>query len=93
MLLNKLREAGRSLTSFWRMIPASRQRGFRIAAGAAGIVMGLNLIRGIAFRSPSRRSEDMFYDRNPVLVAYENRRGSHLSGQALQDRNGRLFLG
>lgn len=64
------------------------------AIGAASLGIGmLNVYRGFTVsqqRTMNARDIRML-QHNPTLEAYKNRRGSHLSGRALQDRNMNLF--
>ncbi len=92
-LLKRLGKHGTALKDFYGLLPPQRKRIVGIGAGAVGGIVGLNLIRGITFRNPGRRDNSMFDAQNPALKAYTERRGSHLSGQALQDRDRRLFRG
>ena len=92
-LLKMMGKRGTALKDFYGGLSPQRKRIVGIGSGCIGGIASLNLIRGITFRSPGQRDGFMFDNRNPALQAYAERRGSHLSGSALQDRDGRLFRG
>lgn len=90
-LLKTLGKHGTALLALGRFVPPERKRIVGIAGGALLGIAGLNLIRGITFGVRKRRDESMFGRDNPALQAHTLRRGAHLSGPALQERNKRLF--
>ena len=92
-LLQTLTKRGTTLRGFYGQLSPHRKRIVGLGSAAMIGIAGLNLIRGITFRTPGRRDASMFGSQNPTLQAHEERRGSHLSGAALQDRDRRLFRG
>jgi len=106
-LLSKLGQLGKSffakgtaadatggiIKDLYGSLSLRKKRIVGLGTTALGGIMGLNLIRGIMFRSPGHRDASMFGSQNPTLQAHNERRGSHLSGAALRDRDWRLFRG
>lgn len=64
--------------------------------GIAGIVGSFSLIRGLRLKKTDERTRNdqmAMMKKNPALWMYERRKGNHLYGQALIDRDMELFGG